>query len=198
MIFLWSCITLPWYKNGPRMRRYKWERVRCIVPLRVMGVMGVLCTAEGPAFNCYIEEATRWGSRLGSWTDAQGYCSHKKVGPSAVAQNPPVCPERVTSIIYSNNSWTLSGSPQRRTELWFSSAEICTQRILIKMAFYLMLLCDFNTNFVKLGNIQCLISNKHVDRTSCGCCKSRYHPLASAILPIPLIPLHGAPFKEVQ
>ena len=41
-------------------------------------------------------------------------------------RNPPLDPERVTSIIYSNNSCC----PQRRTELWFPSTEICTQPML--------------------------------------------------------------------
>ena len=37
--------------------------VRCIVPLRATGV---LCTAEGPTFNYYIQQAIRYGPRVGS------------------------------------------------------------------------------------------------------------------------------------
>ena len=50
----------------------------------------------------------------------------KIVGPSAVAQDPLMGPERVTSIICSNNSWALSGGPQWYTEPPLPSAERCT------------------------------------------------------------------------
>ncbi len=52
----------------------------------------VLCTAEGPTFNCYIQEATRWWSKVGSLTAAQGSCSHFILPPCVYWK-----------------SWTLSG-----------------------------------------------------------------------------------------
>ncbi len=91
-------------------------------------VMGVVCTTEGPTFNCYIQEAIWYGPRVGSCAPLRGSCSHF-ILPPCDGSNPvraqggvlctplwalsgflPCC-----NNIISNNSLALSSCLQRRT-----------------------------------------------------------------------------------